>query len=98
MPLLKVTASVRIAEEVLCGVGWKEEGRLTGCLSVQGGLSGCKLAFVEIKKKCRHTVASLYKNATLNFMSTKRSVQPDGPPCIMYAREWECVSERQHND
>ena len=35
------------------------------------------------KQKFRHRIASSYYNATLNLMSTKHSVQPDGPPCTV---------------
>ena len=34
------------------------------------------------KQKLCHSIASLFQNATLNLVTKKCSVQPDGPPCM----------------
>ena len=43
--------------------------------------SNCTLPFLDIKTKVPSQYSLLILNATLNLMSTKHSVKPDGPPC-----------------
>ena len=53
----------------------------SGLCSAQGGPSGCTLPFGGLQiKNC--ILVQAYCAGTFVLMSTKGSVQPDGPPCI----------------
>ena len=53
----------------------------------QGGPSGCTLHLVDIITKIPSQYSILILKCSSQFLSTKRSVQPDGPPCKRKGRQ-----------